>query len=97
MLGAIARRFFGSANDRFLKGLHDQVEQINRLEPELELLDDAALADRTRVFKERLAAGETLDDLLPDAFATVRRRQSVPSASAITTSSSWAAWCCTRA
>ncbi len=72
MLGALARRFFGSANDRFLKGLDGEVRAINRLEPELAALDDAALADRTRIFKERLAQGETLDDILPDAFATVR-------------------------
>jgi preprotein translocase subunit SecA len=71
-LGGFVRRIFGSANDRFLKGLHWQVGAINKLEPELEKLDDAALADRTRILKERFAAGETLDDLLVDAFATVR-------------------------
>jgi preprotein translocase subunit SecA len=72
MLGALARRLFGSANDRFLRGLGGDVRAINQLEPELEALDDTALADRTRQFRERLEQGETLDDLLPDAFATVR-------------------------
>ncbi|MEA2754464.1 MAG: preprotein translocase subunit SecA [Aliidongia sp.] len=72
MLGALARRLFGSANDRFLKGLSGDVRAINALEAEMEALDDAALADRTRLFRERLEQGETLDDLLVDAFATVR-------------------------
>jgi len=72
MLGALARRLFGSANDRFVKGLNGEIRAINALEAELEALDDAALADRTRVFRERLEQGETLDDILPDAFATVR-------------------------
>jgi preprotein translocase subunit SecA len=72
MLGALARRIFGSANDRFLKGLQAQVQAVNKLEPAIAALDDATLADQTRLFKERLASGETLDDLLPEAFATVR-------------------------
>jgi preprotein translocase subunit SecA len=72
MLGGLARRLFGSANDRFLKGLSSEVRAINQLEPELEVLDDAALADRTRQFRARLEDGETLDDILPEAFATVR-------------------------
>ena len=72
MFGAIARRLFGSANDRVVKSMHKSVERINALEAETAGLDDDALRDRTRLFKERLAAGETLDDLLPEAFATVR-------------------------
>jgi preprotein translocase subunit SecA len=72
MLGALARRLFGSANDRFLRGLSADIRAINALEAELEALDDAALADRTRLFRERLAQGETLDDILAEAFATVR-------------------------
>ena len=72
MLGGLARRLFGSANDRFLKGLNGEVRAINQLEPELEALDDATLADRTRQFRARLQDGETLDDILPEAFATVR-------------------------
>ena len=72
MLGALARRLFGSANDRFLKGFSAQVVAINQLEDELVALDDAALIARTQMFKDRLAAGETLDDILVEAFATVR-------------------------
>jgi preprotein translocase subunit SecA len=72
MLGAIARRLFGSANDRLIKGLAKPVGAINALEPELEALSDDALKARTEAFKQRLAAGETLDDLLVEAFATVR-------------------------
>jgi len=72
MLGALAKRLFGSANERFLKGLDPDVAAINALEPELEALDDAALLARTDTFRERLTAGESLDDLLVEAFATVR-------------------------
>jgi len=71
MLGLV-RKIFGSANDRLIKKLEPTVEQINRLEPELAQLSDAALRARTGELKERLEKGETLDDLLPDAFATVR-------------------------
>ncbi len=72
MLGVIARRLFGSANDRFLKGLHKTVLTVNALEPEMEALSDDDLRARTGWLKERLAKGESLDALLPDAFATVR-------------------------
>ncbi|TVR99325.1 MAG: preprotein translocase subunit SecA [Rhodospirillales bacterium] len=72
MFGNIARRLFGSANERFIRSQGRIVNAINALEPELEALDDAALAARTGWFKERVAAGEALDDLLIEAFATVR-------------------------
>ena len=72
MIGALAKRLFGSANDRVIKKLGSTVQAINALEPELEALDDAALRARTDAFKERLAKGEALDDLLVEAFATVR-------------------------
>jgi preprotein translocase subunit SecA len=72
MIGALARRLFGSANDRYVKSLGPLVEDINALEPELAALDDAALRARTQLFKDRLANGEELDDLLVEAFATVR-------------------------
>ena len=72
MFGAIARRLFGTANDRIIKGLRAQVEAINALEPQISALSDQALADQTRLFRERLAAGTPLDDLLVEAFATVR-------------------------
>ena len=72
MLGALAKKVFGSANDRYIKGLHKTVESINALEPTLEALNEDDLKARTPWLKSRLAAGESLDDILPDAFATVR-------------------------
>ena len=72
MLAAIAKRFLGTHNDRFLKRLEPQVEAINALEEELEPLSADELKARTAAFRERLEAGETLDDLLVEAFATVR-------------------------
>jgi preprotein translocase subunit SecA len=72
MLGAIARRLFGTANDRYIKSLRRVVEAVNALEPEVAALSDDELRARTPWLKERLAKGEGLDDLLPDAFATVR-------------------------
>jgi preprotein translocase subunit SecA len=72
MFGTIARRLFGTANERFLKSLNKQITAINALEPQLEALADGELRDRTRWLRERLAGGEPLDDLLVDAFATVR-------------------------
>jgi preprotein translocase subunit SecA len=72
MIGALARRLFGSANDRYVKSVGPLIEEINALEPELAALDDAGLRARTQQFKDRLANGETLDDLLVEAFATVR-------------------------
>jgi preprotein translocase subunit SecA len=72
MFAALAKRVFGSANDRFIKALNTTVEAINALEPEVQKLDDAALKARTDWLRQRLANGESLDDVLPDAFATVR-------------------------
>ncbi len=72
MLASLAKRLFGSANDRIVKAHRKTVERINALESELERLSDAELRARTDLFKERLAKGETLDDLLVEAFATVR-------------------------
>ncbi len=72
MLDGLARRLFGSANDREIKRLLDGVAEINALEPEFEKLSDDALRARTDMFRERLAAGEDLDDLMTEAFATVR-------------------------
>jgi preprotein translocase subunit SecA len=72
MFSAIARRMFGTANERYLKPLHSSVAAINALEPEIEALSDADLRARTAAFRARLADGETLDDLLVEAFATVR-------------------------
>ena len=72
MVLSLVTRAFGTANDRYLKRLHKNVEAINALEPELEALDDAALRARTDAFRARLEAGEKVDDLLVEAFATVR-------------------------
>jgi preprotein translocase subunit SecA len=72
MFGAIAKRLFGSANERFLKGLRPQVDAINALEPALEKLSDDELKARTPWLRKRLEDGEDLDDILVDAFATVR-------------------------
>src|SRR6195256_198012 len=72
MLGAVARKFFGSANDRRIRAFRPRVEAINALEKELERLSDDALRLRTDAFKKELAAGKTLDDILVPAFATVR-------------------------
>lgn len=71
MLG-IAKKIFGTENDRTLKKLRPLVEKINGLEPKFEAMTDDALRAQTEVFRERLQTGETLDDLLPEAFATVR-------------------------
>lgn len=72
MFGAIARRLFGTANDRLLKSFRKQVEAINALEPSLVSLTDEQLRARTDWLRDRLAKGETEDDILVDAFATVR-------------------------
>ena len=65
-------KVFGSKNERELKRLHPLVERINALEPEMQAMSDDQLKGRTAVFKQRLEQGEPLDDLLPEAFATVR-------------------------
>ena len=72
MLGALAGRIFGSANQRHIGKLGRTVDRINALEPELRALADDALAARTGAFRARLARGATPDELLVDAFATVR-------------------------
>ncbi|MEA4836833.1 MAG: preprotein translocase subunit SecA [Rhodospirillaceae bacterium] len=72
MFGAIARRLFGTANERLLKTFTRDVDAINRLEPELRALSDEELRARTPWLQERLAKGESENDILVDAFATVR-------------------------
>ena len=72
MLGKIARKLFGSANDRFVKKQYKIVNQINALEPNFVKLTDEQLQAKTTEFRNRLKNGETLDDILPEAFATVR-------------------------
>jgi len=72
MIGAVARKLFGSSNDRRIRSYRPRVEAINALEQELEALSDEALRARTDDFKKQLAEGATLDDILVPAFATVR-------------------------
>ncbi|HET6677740.1 MAG TPA: preprotein translocase subunit SecA [Nitrospira sp.] len=72
MLTQILNFIFGSKNDREIKGLMPIVQRINGLESDLIPLSDHALADKTQTFRKRVAAGETLDDILPEAFAVCR-------------------------
>ncbi|MEW9797227.1 preprotein translocase subunit SecA [Alteromonas sp. CYL-A6] len=72
MFGSILRKVFGSRNDRLIKQLQKSVNAINALEAEFEGLSDDALKAKTSEFRERLEKGETLDDLLVEAFAVVR-------------------------
>ncbi|MGB7077590.1 MAG: preprotein translocase subunit SecA [Xanthobacteraceae bacterium] len=72
MIGAVARKLFGSSNERRIRSYRPRVETINALEKELEALSDEALRARTEEFKKQLADGRTLDDILAPAFATVR-------------------------
>lgn len=72
MIGSLMRKIFGSANDRYVKSLQKTVVKINALEPEISALSDEELKNKTPALKQRLADGETLDDILPEAFAVVR-------------------------
>src|SRR4029078_7931051 len=72
MIGAVARKLFGSSNDRRVRKYQPRVDAINVLEPKLIKLTDDELRARTEAFKKELAEGKTLDDILVPAFATVR-------------------------
>jgi preprotein translocase subunit SecA len=72
MFARIVRKILGTSNDRALKAYQRRVPEINALEPAMQALSDAALAAKTVEFRERLAQGATLDELLPEAFAVVR-------------------------
>jgi preprotein translocase subunit SecA len=72
MFAGLAKSIFGSANDRYVRGLGKYVEAVNNLEPATTALSDEELRARTELFRQRLASGEELDDLIPEAFATVR-------------------------
>ncbi|MEN3747543.1 preprotein translocase subunit SecA [Sphingomonas sp. HF-S3] len=72
MFGAFAKTLFGSSNERYVRSLHPIVAKINAFEPTLQVLSDEELANQTVKFRDLLAKGETLDSLLPEAFATVR-------------------------
>lgn len=72
MISGLLKKIFGTKNDREIKALTKEVEKINALESEYEKLSDEDLKNKTNIFKERLQNGETLDDILVEAFATVR-------------------------
>lgn len=72
MFTSLFTKIFGSRNDRTLRRLNKNVVKINQLEPEFEALSDEQLRAKTEEFRQRLAQGETLEQLLPEAFATVR-------------------------
>ena len=72
MFASLAKSIFGSANDRYVRGLGKYVDAINALEPGYEALSDDELRYQTEALRQRLADGDKLDDLLPEAFATVR-------------------------
>ena len=72
MLGGLAKSIFGSSNDRYVKSLNPLIARIAGFEPELQALSDDQLAAQTTKFRDQLANGAKLDDLLPEAFATVR-------------------------
>ena len=72
MLSTLFRKFFGSRNDRLVKQYAQKVKEINALEPAMQALSDEALRAKTEEFKQRYIGGETLEQLLPEAFAVVR-------------------------
>ena len=72
MINGLLTKVFGSRNQRLLKGYQRNVERINALEPQIKALSDTQLAEKTTELKSRCASGETLDQLLPEAFAVVR-------------------------
>src|SRR6185503_6530704 len=72
MLNNLLARVFGSRNQRILNRLNGLVTAVNAFEPRISQLSDAALAAKTGEFRQRLAGGETLDKLMPEAFAVVR-------------------------
>ncbi|NNC58996.1 MAG: preprotein translocase subunit SecA, partial [Erythrobacter sp.] len=72
MLNNLMKSVFGSSNDRYVKSIGKVVDQINALEDQIKALSDAELQAQTQKFREQIAAGASLDDILPEAFATVR-------------------------
>ncbi|MCH8615513.1 preprotein translocase subunit SecA [Sphingomonas sp. SM33] len=72
MIAALAKSIFGSANDRYVRGLGKYVEAVNGFEPTISAMTDDELRGQTEIFRRRLSEGTKLDDLLPEAFATVR-------------------------
>jgi preprotein translocase subunit SecA len=71
-IGTVAKKIFGTPNDRKIKATRPLIAKINALEPEYQVLSDQALIDKTAEFRSRIAGGETLDAILPEAFANCR-------------------------
>lgn len=76
MLSKLSRKIFGSRNDRIIKDLNQRVNKINQLEADIKALDDEQLTQKTAEFRQRIEAGETLDQLLEEAFAVCREASS---------------------
>ena len=93
----IVEKLLRAGEGRILKKLDNIAAQVNAIEEDFEKLTDAELRAETDVFKKRLADGETLDDILPEAFAVVREASGAPWASGTSTCRSWAARPCTWA
>ena len=93
----ILTKLFGDPNEAPLKPYQKVVAQVNALEPEMEALSDLELRELANGLRDRLEEGETLDDLLPESFAATREAARRSLASDISTSSFWAARCCTPA
>lgn len=72
MISGLLKKLFGTRNDRLIRQYSQNVRKINALEPEISALSDEALRAKTAEFKQRVADGEALDALLPEAFAVVR-------------------------
>ena len=72
MFDAVVRKLFGSANDRYVRGMGSIVSKINAMEPDISKKTDKELAALSSNYRERVNSGETLEQLLPEAFATVR-------------------------
>ena len=90
-------KIFGTHSENELKRIYPIVDHIEALEPEMQQFSDGELKNKTREFRERLEKGETLDDLLPEAFAVVRRLLCGPSVCATSGYSLSAGLFCTRA
>ncbi|WP_375291523.1 preprotein translocase subunit SecA, partial [Qipengyuania sp.] len=72
MFDSVMKSIFGSSNDRYVKSIGKVVQQINALEPTIQALSDEELAAQTQKFRQLLEGGKSLDDIMPEAFATVR-------------------------
>jgi preprotein translocase subunit SecA len=72
MVLTLLTKLFGSSNDRILKKIQPIIDQINEFEPQMQALSDSQIGEKTTEFKDRLTNGQTLDDILPEAFALVR-------------------------